>query len=614
MQAIENGRTISLQVDTLFAKPRMTTADASLPTAAAIHEFGQGYWIIGPAAWKSAMESFVRGQRALGRRVEYRAIEELLAAYAEAPDAADALRAALADAATEGVAYALLVGDGSVMPVRYASDVSVSVAPSLDLLQPCDLFFADFDGRWDADGDGVFGEPVEDSADIAAEVALGRLPVATALDAAAWCAKWERYVFARGDLSYLGRALGLASDQMRDDAAGAGQAAVVARAWPRSIAHDSVTLLEYPYGGAADPLAPWAYDVIDVWNRGWGIVQIFAHGRWDGFALKTSAYNAWPKSYLLTDPEASGAHDWLGRLAAPAGIVYSVACNQAAFDAQAALAGTPGLPCVAACLLADPDGGAVTFVGYARWGWVYTSYRVAGAFWEAVFDSGYTAGAALQMAKLRYPYLLDVAYGHNLYGDPSLRIWKGVPGAISAELPAFVPAADARFVVNASAAGAPVEALVSVLSGDGELLALRTTDSAGHCEVDLGVTAPQALVVTVSAFGLAPLQDTIQVSIVSGIEDDEVRPLAFALDNYPNPFNAETTIRIAVATPADALLALFDALGRRVRGWRLGTIADAANLTWNGCDESGRPLPSGVYFARLEGSFAPVTRKLLLLK
>lgn len=584
------------------------------PAGAGDAPSARGYWIVGPKAWEAALGTFVRGQRALGWNAEYVSIESIRSAYGEFTDDADALRAVLKDAYARGATYALLVGDASVLPVRYASDLRTDGMPALDQLQICDLYFGEFDGDWDVDGDGVYGEPIDDSADLAAELLVGRLPVSRADEAAVWCAKWDRYVFARGDLSYLGRALGLTSDQMRDDADGTGQAALVARFWPAGIAHDSVSMLERPSGAALESEGPWASEVLDTWGAGWGIVQLFVHGRWDGFALKTAAYNTWPKSYLLTDPAASGAHGWLGNLRGSPGIVYSVACNQAAFDAEAALGGPAGQPCVATLLLASPDGGAAAFIGYSRWGWVYTSYHVARAFWEGVFDSASTAAAALQMAKLRFPYFLDVAYGHNLYGDPALRIWRGIPVRIVGTAPKFVSAAGGSITVSADAEGQRVAATVTILADDGALLFVGATDSTGRCTISLGALPPQSLLVTISAPGYAPFQDTIIVSIASDVSDEELLLQQFALANYPNPFNARTCLRIESAGTGYGRLRLYNQLGQEVRAWDLSMVGGATTVMWDGTDDAGRALPSGVYFARLGNVSFTATRKLMMLK
>jgi flagellar hook assembly protein FlgD len=79
----------------------------------------------------------------------------------------------------------------------------------------------------------------------------------------------------------------------------------------------------------------------------------------------------------------------------------------------------------------------------------------------------------------------------------------------------------------------------------------------------------------------------------------------------PNPFSASTTISFRLDEPAPVTLAVYDVAGRRVRtlarhDW---SPAGAARVDWDGRRDDGRPVPPGVYFARLEaGSAARVDK------
>lgn len=87
--------------------------------------------------------------------------------------------------------------------------------------------------------------------------------------------------------------------------------------------------------------------------------------------------------------------------------------------------------------------------------------------------------------------------------------------------------------------------------------------------------------------------------------------------NYPNPFNAETKIRFELSTEADRIsLAIYDVVGRRVASFQWNGLPPGRHeVVWNGHDDSGRPLASGVYFYRLEaGSLPAVTKRMTLLK
>ena len=96
------------------------------------------------------------------------------------------------------------------------------------------------------------------------------------------------------------------------------------------------------------------------------------------------------------------------------------------------------------------------------------------------------------------------------------------------------------------------------------------------------------------------------------------RPLAFSLSsNYPNPFNANTFMILTISgqNPVPAALKIYNILGQEVRTLMEGTVTPGSRVVvWDGKDERGRELASGVYFARLQvGNFAH-TRKLILTR
>jgi hypothetical protein len=85
---------------------------------------------------------------------------------------------------------------------------------------------------------------------------------------------------------------------------------------------------------------------------------------------------------------------------------------------------------------------------------------------------------------------------------------------------------------------------------------------------------------------------------------------------YPNPFNPSTTLRIENDASRRIRLEVVDISGRRLRQLADRTFAAGSHeLIWDGRDDEGRPLPTGLYFARLIGQGeAAQTKKLLLLK
>lgn len=95
-------------------------------------------------------------------------------------------------------------------------------------------------------------------------------------------------------------------------------------------------------------------------------------------------------------------------------------------------------------------------------------------------------------------------------------------------------------------------------------------------------------------------------------------PQAFALQqNYPNPFNPSTTIAFSI--PADyrgyVSLRIYNMLGELVRELVAGELAPGQyQQVWNGVDNAGHTLATGLYVYQLRAGNFSATRKLLLMK
>lgn len=93
-------------------------------------------------------------------------------------------------------------------------------------------------------------------------------------------------------------------------------------------------------------------------------------------------------------------------------------------------------------------------------------------------------------------------------------------------------------------------------------------------------------------------------------------PAAARLEqNYPNPFNSATTIRFTVDVPGAVDLSIYDVLGRVVRRDHETALAPGVyGFDWDGRDDEGREVASGVYFYRLQSATAREIRKMVLLR
>lgn len=105
--------------------------------------------------------------------------------------------------------------------------------------------------------------------------------------------------------------------------------------------------------------------------------------------------------------------------------------------------------------------------------------------------------------------------------------------------------------------------------------------------------------------------------IIVGVGDRDIpAPYKFALSqNFPNPFNPVTTIRYEIAAPGDVTLKVYNLLGQEVRTLAAGRReAGVYTVVWDGRNEAGSAMASGIYFYRLSTADFVQTRKMVLVK
>jgi len=107
----------------------------------------------------------------------------------------------------------------------------------------------------------------------------------------------------------------------------------------------------------------------------------------------------------------------------------------------------------------------------------------------------------------------------------------------------------------------------------------------------------------------------IDLDIVSDSEIVDL-PIYTALQgNYPNPFNPTTTIRFDLANAGNVKIEIFNIRGQRVNSLMNSELeAGRHSVEWNGTDESGRIVSSGVYFYTMQAGEFSSTRRMILMK
>jgi hypothetical protein len=124
---------------------------------------------------------------------------------------------------------------------------------------------------------------------------------------------------------------------------------------------------------------------------------------------------------------------------------------------------------------------------------------------------------------------------------------------------------------------------------------------------------PDTLEVTLTYGTTTCIDAELMVDQTTGAEDTPSQTELFA--NHPNPFNPSTTIRYTLGDAGHVQLVVFDTAGRRVRSLVDATEAAGGHtVTFDGRDDRGGILASGVYFYRLQAGGIAQTRKMVLLK
>jgi hypothetical protein len=93
-------------------------------------------------------------------------------------------------------------------------------------------------------------------------------------------------------------------------------------------------------------------------------------------------------------------------------------------------------------------------------------------------------------------------------------------------------------------------------------------------------------------------------------------PTTFSLSNaYPNPFNPTTNINFTIAKSENVKLIVYNILGQKVKTLVNGSMkVGSYSATWDGKDEFGSHVASGIYFYRLESQSFNAVKKMILMK
>jgi hypothetical protein len=423
-----------------------------------------------------------------------------------------------------------------------------------------------------------------------------------------------------GDFDYLTRGLFITADQMVD----LNEHVQLAETMPGNFYLDYSRCTEEPSGGSDNPTQPTGETVRDVMGEGWGFISNLNHGGFYYYATMSPGYCDNPHSDFYGDT----AHTYNNTSSISQmvesdkyGVHYSISCYTGAYDFDKEVF-WPG-PFITnnsfmEAYLFLPNKGGVAYLGNTRWGWVSSSFQLEKKFIEYVFsDTARSLAVAEALSKLYYPTKRDIGYGHNVFGDPELKIWAEAPIPLTLNVPTELEMDTNSLAIEVNASGGPAADKKVTVWKPGELYLRGYTDSQGRLEVPINLSSPGEMYVTVIGQDYLPDVDTINVYLHSSADDDNATlpEVTYLAGNYPNPFNARTEIRFGLDKAQAVSLDIYDIGGRKVRTLNDGDLeAGVHTISWDSRTDSGELVASGAYFYKLTTDNDNLVKKMVLLK
>jgi len=124
------------------------------------------------------------------------------------------------------------------------------------------------------------------------------------------------------------------------------------------------------------------------------------------------------------------------------------------------------------------------------------------------------------------------------------------------------------------------------------------------------------LVIRTNEIDSMPLEIPLQLVVGSTYGGStEIPGIALLKQNYPNPFNPVTNISFELRQSGFVELEVYSAKGQKIRTLVNGNLNEGRhNIVWNGSDDRGNDVSSGIYFYKMKSGKYSSTKKMLLMK
>ncbi len=397
------------------------------------------YVVVAPRNLIESLHDFVTWKNQKGYWTGVVAIEDILDAYPGGDciwpndaivDDAGSLRQYLHDAHILGTAFALLVGDATVMPIRKGGKYTIHDEV------PTDMYFSELHGNWNVDHDDYYGEldSENDNPDKQADIFVGRLLCTNSTEITCWITKLLQYEKDPGssDPSYLETAL-------LTDIGSSGFLGTIQQNLP-FFTFDMII-------GEAYNIYPQGYDIINKINESnYGFIvhaNLIGETNTQGSGILVNQVTN--TSYLM----AEDVHDFTGFSENGNGldnlhngkfpfVMYGLSSSLCPFNKTKS--NNNGIRNYGESCVTGGIYGGVAFLGYTGLSTSahnrYLLEKFSSCIQSASENNFYYShiGIAEAESKLAYDYsrlYTYNAFAHNLIGDPECQIWTDVPNRLS---------------------------------------------------------------------------------------------------------------------------------------------------------------------------------------
>lgn len=308
-------------------------------------------------------------------------------------------------------------------------------------------------------------------------------------------------------------------------------------------------------------------------------------------------------------------------------ILFSIGCHPCYFPATA---------CIGEVFMQHTNGGTVAFIGNTGIAWEGPAYDPDKyslgqdrLFYRNLFDYGIERlGENFTILKNdEYdPYdplnLHQYAFTQlHLLGDPGMPVWTADPQGLTVSHDDSVNAGQpCSFSVEVSNTGGPLDGATVCLWKEGEVYEVAQTVS-GAAIFELPAMTDGVLYVTTVLHDYLPYegQALVQTDPMATPRSQRAHSVRLTLTSIsPNPFHLRTAITYAIPPsggPGAATLSVYNCLGQRVRTLVDDKhIAGTHRVTWNGADDAGHEVASGVYYCRLRWNGESRCERMMLLR